>query len=131
MGTLKRALTDEAELHNPGVVKVVTDAGGDALYFSRAPIPFVRDHGPHGMLDPTLHGIHLGLYIYTAETVARLAALPTGRLEDAEKLEQLRALEHGIPIRVWDTAHASLRVDTPEDLERAAEALRRQQVGPA
>jgi 3-deoxy-manno-octulosonate cytidylyltransferase (CMP-KDO synthetase) len=53
----------------------------------------------------------------------KLASLPTGQLEDAEKLEQLRALEHGIPIRVWETEHASLRVDTPEDVESAAEKL--------
>ena len=131
MGTLKRALRDEAELRNPGVVKVATDQQGDALYFSRAPIPFVRDLGTAGMLTPGLHYIHLGLYIYTRDTLAKLAALPTGRLEDAEKLEQLRALEHGIRIRVWETVHGSLRVDTPEDLDRAEQVLRRQQMGTA
>ena len=70
-----------------------------------------------------LHYIHLGLYIYRRDTLLRLASLPTGRLEEAEKLEQLRALEHGIPISVWETNHASLRVDTPEDVESAAEKL--------
>lgn len=126
MGTLRRALTREDELRNPGVVKVATDQDGYALYFSRAPIPYVRDHGPAGMLTPKLHAIHLGLYIYTRNTLARLAALPTGRLEDAEKLEQLRAIEHGIRIRVWDTVHGSLRVDTPEDLTAAERVLREQ-----
>lgn len=124
MGTLKRALRDESELGNPGVVKVATDHQGDALYFSRAPIPWVRDHGSAGMLTTGLHYIHLGLYIYTRETLARLAGLPTGRLEDAEKLEQLRALEHGIRIRVWETRHGSLRVDTPDDLVQAESVLR-------
>jgi 3-deoxy-manno-octulosonate cytidylyltransferase (CMP-KDO synthetase) len=70
-----------------------------------------------------LHYIHLGLYIYRRDTLLKLAALPTGRLEDAEKLEQLRALEHGIPIRVWETKHASLRVDTPEDVGPVTEQL--------
>ena len=131
MGTLKRALKTEGDLHNPGVVKVATDAHGDALYFSRSAIPFVRDSGSAGMVRPTLHFVHLGLYIYTRETLTRLAALPTGRLEEAEKLEQLRALEHGIRIRVWETAHGSLRVDTPEDLARAEEVLRTQCAGAA
>lgn len=125
MGTLKRALHDEADVRNPGVVKVATDAQGKALYFSRAPIPWVRDHGPAGILTVGLHYIHLGLYIYTRETLAKLAALPTGRLEDAEKLEQLRALEYGIPIQVWETGHGSLRVDTPDDLAQAEAELRR------
>jgi 3-deoxy-manno-octulosonate cytidylyltransferase (CMP-KDO synthetase) len=61
--------------------------------------------------------------MYRRDTLVKFASLPTGRLEDAEKLEQLRALEHGIPIRVWETAHASLRVDTPQDVESAAEKL--------
>jgi 3-deoxy-manno-octulosonate cytidylyltransferase (CMP-KDO synthetase) len=73
-----------------------------------------------------LHHIHLGVYIYTRETLLRLASLPTGALEEAEKLEQLRALDHGIAIRVWDTEHASLRIDTPADASSAGEILRRQ-----
>ncbi|GKS58838.1 3-deoxy-manno-octulosonate cytidylyltransferase [Nitrospira sp.] len=131
MGTLKRALTEEDDLHNPGVVKVATDVQGDALYFSRSPIPFVRDRVTTEMLTPGLHFIHLGLYAYTRDTLAQLASLRTGRLEDAEKLEQLRALEHGIRIRVWETVHGSLRVDAPEDLAHAAEVLRGQHAGTA
>lgn len=121
MGTLKRALTSEAEIRNPAVVKVVTDGAGRALYFSRATIPHIRDR-QKGESVPDLYFVHLGVYSYTRETLARFAALPTGVLEDAEKLEQLRALEHGIPIRVWETRHRSLRIDTPEDV-RAAEAV--------
>jgi 3-deoxy-manno-octulosonate cytidylyltransferase (CMP-KDO synthetase) len=71
-----------------------------------------------------LHFIHLGLYIYTRETLTRLAALPTGTLEEAEKLEQLRALENGIRIRVWETAQISLRIDSPEDVPGALAQLR-------
>ncbi|NGZ02469.1 MAG: 3-deoxy-manno-octulosonate cytidylyltransferase [Nitrospira sp. WS238] len=123
MGTLKRVMDPTEDLLNPAVVKVVTDAKGDALYFSRAPIPFVRDDSSRQVVGG-LHYIHLGLYIYTKETLLRLAALPTSRLEDAEKLEQLRALDHGIRIRVWETKHASLRVDQPEDVPSVAEQLR-------
>jgi 3-deoxy-manno-octulosonate cytidylyltransferase (CMP-KDO synthetase) len=124
MGTLKRALHTPEDLQNPAVVKVVTDRQGRALYFSRAPIPLVRDD-PGRQAVKGLHYIHLGVYIYTRETLLRLASLPTGILEEAEKLEQLRALEQGIDIQVWETRHASLRIDTPEDALSAGEGLRR------
>jgi 3-deoxy-manno-octulosonate cytidylyltransferase (CMP-KDO synthetase) len=123
MGTLKRAMTSDEELHHPSVVKVVTDQEGRALYFSRAPIPFVRDD-PRARATEGLHYIHVGVYIYTRETLLKLAALPTGVLEEAEKLEQLRALEHGISISVWETKHESLRVDTPADAEKVSATLR-------
>lgn len=124
MGTLKRRLSPEEDLGNPGIVKVVTDQNGDALYFSRAPIPHRRD-GPAGQVADGLHYIHLGIYIYTRDTLLRLAELPTGVLEDAEKLEQLRALEHGIRIRVWETVRPSLRIDTEADLAAAEATLQR------
>lgn len=124
MGTLKRVMAATEDLHNPAVVKVVTDAHGHALYFSRAPIPLVRDDPDRGVVLG-LHFIHLGLYMYRTETLLRFAALPTGALEDAEKLEQLRGLEHGVRIRVWETKHASLRVDRPEDVPAVAEQLLR------
>lgn len=122
MGTLKRVIDSTDDLLNPAVVKVVTDTKGDALYFSRAPIPLVRDD-PKPQVVGGLHYIHLGLYIYTKDTLFRLASLPTSRIENAEKLEQLRALDHGIRIRVWETKHASLRVDRPEDVPAVAERL--------
>ena len=122
MGTLKRTIDSTEDVHNPSVVKVVTDHLGNALYFSRAPIPLVRDD-PSRKAIGGLHYIHLGLYMFRRDILLKLAALPTGRLEDAEKLEQLRALEHGIPIRVWETKHDSLRVDTPEDVEPVTEKL--------
>ena len=123
MGTLKRAITSIDDLLNPAVVKVVTSQQGQALYFSRAPIPLVRDDPSRRPMEG-LHYIHLGVYIYTRETLLNIAALPTGVLEDAEKLEQLRALEYRIPIRVWETKHESLRVDTPADAVSVSETLR-------
>ncbi|WP_447976785.1 3-deoxy-manno-octulosonate cytidylyltransferase [Candidatus Nitrospira bockiana] len=122
MGTLKRRLASPADVQNPGVVKVVTGQRGEALYFSRAPIPHVRD-AREGDLTKGLYAVHLGVYIFTRATLRRFTALPTGVLEEAEKLEQLRALEHGIPITVWETAHDSLRIDTPEDVPAAERAL--------
>ncbi|MBS0180809.1 MAG: 3-deoxy-manno-octulosonate cytidylyltransferase [Nitrospira sp.] len=122
LGTLKRVMDPTEDLLNPAVVKVVTDARGDALYFSRAPIPFVRDD-PGKQVIGGLHYIHLGLYMYKKETLLRFAALPTSRLEDAEKLEQLRALDHGIRIRVWETKHHSMRIDRPEDVPDVADRL--------
>ncbi len=122
MGTLKRVMDSTRDLHNPSVVKVVTDSLGHALYFSRAPIPLVRDD-PDRRVVVGLHYVHLGVYMYTKEALLRFSALPTGLLEDAEKLEQLRALENGIRIRVWETKHASLRVDRPEDVPEVADRL--------
>lgn len=122
MGTLKRVIDMTADLHNSAVVKVVTDTEGDALYFSRAPIPLVRDD-PDRRAVGGLHYIHLGVYMFTKETLLKYAALPTSPLEDAEKLEQLRALENGIRVKVWETQHASLRVDQPEDVPGVAEKL--------
>lgn len=116
IGTLCRPLTCREELAQSSVVKVVTDRQGRALYFSRAPIPHVRDHN-HETSPFASH--HLGVYIFRRDTLNRFAALPSGELEQAEKLEQLRALEHGIPIHVWETTHPSIRIDTQEDLERA------------
>ena len=116
MGTLCRPLTCREEFVQSSVVKVVTDRQGRALYFSRAPIPHVRDHVQE---DSPFASLHLGVYIFRRHTLNRFASLPSGELEEAEKLEQLRALEHGIPIHVWETTHASLRIDTEEDLAKA------------
>lgn len=128
MGTLKRAIRSSDDLQNPAVVKVVTDQQGQALYFSRAPIPLVRDDPGRRAMEG-LHYIHLGVYIYTREALLKLAAWPTGVLEEAEKLEQLRALEHGMPIKVWETKHESLRVDTPADAASVSEILRQLESG--
>lgn len=117
MATLVRPLEDMAERLSPHVVKVVPDIRGDALYFSRADIPFDRD----GMRVPRF--AHVGLYGYRRATLVRLAQLPPTTLEQAESLEQLRALENGISIRCVVTEQATIGVDTPADLERAEAAL--------
>ena len=117
MATLARPL-DAEELDRPHVVKVVVDARGDALYFSRAPIPHRREGGAS-----PLARAHVGIYAFTARFLEAFARLPAGRLEREESLEQLRALEHGHKIRVVDTDWRGIGVDTPEDLERARRAL--------
>jgi len=113
MATMARPLAD-GEWERPEVVKVVTDLNGNALYFSRAPIPARRVPGP-----PPLARAHVGMYAYTPAFLERFAALEPGRLEREEHLEQLRALEHGYRIRVVDTTYSGFGVDTEQDLERA------------
>jgi 3-deoxy-manno-octulosonate cytidylyltransferase (CMP-KDO synthetase) len=113
MSTVRRRIDDPADLANPNVTKVVVDRDGNALYFSRAPIPFTRAGSP-----PAPAWRHIGLYVYRRETLLRLTQLPPTEMERAEALEQLRALENGIRIRTVETAHDSFGVDTLEDLER-------------
>ena len=123
MATLRRPIVDQADLTNPNIVKVVADRDGNALYFSRAPIPFVRDASrdlPH--VGPRQFK-HFGLYAYRRDFLLTLTGLPQTPLEIAESLEQLRALEHGYRIRVVETQYDSIEVDTPEDLERARQQL--------
>ena len=118
IGTLKRRLSDPQDWSDPSIVKVVTNELGQALYFSRAQIPFVRDSDSTSSPNPQ-YFMHLGIYIFRRETLLQFGDLPTSRLEESEQLEQLRALEAGIPIHVWETSHPSLRIDTLEDLVRA------------
>ena len=113
MATLRRRIEDPAELQNPNVTKVVVDREGYALYFSRAPIPFIRAGCP-----PAPAWRHVGLYVYRRECLLRLTALSPTALEQAEALEQLRALEYGIRIKAVETAHDSIGVDTLDDLAR-------------
>ncbi len=115
MATLVRPLRPD-ELGSANVVKVVVDLCSDALYFTRADVPFSREGAP------VQRWAHQGLYGYRRTTLLRLASLPPTPLERVESLEQLRALEHGIRIRCVPTTHASIGVDTPDDLARA-EAL--------
>jgi 3-deoxy-manno-octulosonate cytidylyltransferase (CMP-KDO synthetase) len=115
MGTLKKRIEHLIEYQNPNVVKVVTDRNENAIYFSRAPIPYVRDEAARLR---TSHYKHIGLYVYRRDFLLGYSDLPVGPLEQAERLEQLRALENGYRIRVVETDYDSLGVDTPEDLER-------------
>jgi 3-deoxy-manno-octulosonate cytidylyltransferase (CMP-KDO synthetase) len=118
MATVRRLLTDPDDYTSPHVVKVVTDARGDALYFSRAPIPAAPADGPAEAVRAAAY-VHVGLYAFQREFLLRFAALPQTPLERSESLEQLRALEHGYRIRTVVTEHHSIGVDTPDDLERA------------
>jgi 3-deoxy-manno-octulosonate cytidylyltransferase (CMP-KDO synthetase) len=115
MATLKKRIEDPREIGDPNVVKVITDHAGDAIYFSRCPIPFDRD-GKGG----APYFKHVGLYVYQRDFLLAYPGLPVGPLETAERLEQLRALENGYRIRVTETEYESLGVDTPADLERVA-----------
>lgn len=141
MGTLCRRIETVEELQSPHVVKVVRNRQGFALYFSRAPIPYDRVHSSgftvHGSspqtsdlgrrtsdLGPgTVYYKHIGLYVYRRDFLLELARLAPTPLEEMERLEQLRALEYGYPIRVVETKHDSMGVDTPEDLERIERML--------
>ncbi|MDA8087939.1 MAG: 3-deoxy-manno-octulosonate cytidylyltransferase [Nitrospiraceae bacterium] len=116
IGTLARRIEDAGEFHDPNVVKVVFDGDGRALYFSRSPIPFARDGAGDGFIPFAYK--HIGIYAYRRDVLLKLAALPPTRLEEIEKLEQLRALEHGMRIKVRQTEFDSIGVDTPEDLQK-------------
>ena len=117
MGTLAHPIRDADEREDVNATKVVLDAAGYALYFSRAPIPFRRQVG----FATTLR--HIGIYVFRSPFLQRFASLPPTPLERTETLEQLRAVEHGVRIRVLVTPHASLGVDTPADLDRLARHL--------
>lgn len=119
MGTLKKLIEDPGEVTNPNVVKVVTDHAGNAVYFSRSPIPYARDG------SRVRHYKHIGLYVYRREFLLSYPGLKVGPLEEAERLEQLRAIENGYRIRVVETDYESLGVDTPEDLERVTQLFTR------
>ncbi|MEO6237803.1 MAG: 3-deoxy-manno-octulosonate cytidylyltransferase [Vicinamibacterales bacterium] len=118
MSTLRRRISDVAELHNPNVTKVVVDQRGYALYFSRAAIPFSRPGQP-----AVIAWAHIGLYVYRRACLLQVAALPQTAMERAEALEQLRALEHGIRIKAIETTHQTIGVDTPDDLARVRALL--------
>ncbi|HEV3059897.1 MAG TPA: 3-deoxy-manno-octulosonate cytidylyltransferase [Vicinamibacterales bacterium] len=119
MTTLFRRIHNQAELSNPNITKVVVDRGGFAMYFSRAPIPHLRD--PRGGWPPMYR--HIGLYAYRRSALLVLASLEPTPLERAESLEQLRALEHGIRIKAIETQYESFGVDTQEDLEQVRRLL--------
>jgi 3-deoxy-manno-octulosonate cytidylyltransferase (CMP-KDO synthetase) len=110
MATLAKRIEDPNEIADPNVVKVVANLAGDAIYFSRCPIPH----------QGGVHYKHIGLYVYRRDFLLAYPGLPVGPLEQAERLEQLRALENGYRIRVAETDFESIGVDTPEDLERVA-----------
>ncbi len=134
IGTLVRRIENPDDIFDANIVKAVFDEHGYALYFSRAPIPFHRDEwgkksdrvtGPGDRSAPALSDCykHIGIYSYRRDALLRLTSLPPSRLEQIEKLEQLRALEHGLKIKVRETDFETFGVDTPEDLERIEKCL--------
>ncbi|HTS19378.1 MAG TPA: 3-deoxy-manno-octulosonate cytidylyltransferase [Verrucomicrobiae bacterium] len=129
MGTLARKLESPANLDNPNVVKVAIAQNGTALYFSRSRVPFVRDAktgDAQEWLRLARFYKHLGIYAYRREFLLKFVQLPQAELEQTEKLEQLRALENGFPVKVWITPHDSIGVDRPEDIELVEEILKSQ-----
>ncbi|TAE30201.1 MAG: 3-deoxy-manno-octulosonate cytidylyltransferase [Cytophagales bacterium] len=120
LATLVKAITDPQVLFNPNSPKVVVSQTGEALYFSRQPIPYQRDRPQAAWLDHHQYFKHIGLYAYRTDVLARITQLPPSTLERAEALEQLRWLENGFRIRVVETDLESYGVDTVEDLELVA-----------
>jgi len=126
MSTAAARIKSLSELDNPNVVKVVVNAAGRALYFSRRTIPYLRE-AASGSTSEQLAAFpflkHLGIYGYRRETLLRLVKFPVSPLENAEKLEQLRALENGIPIAVVKVDYDSIGVDAPEDVAKVENIL--------
>ncbi len=117
MSTLVYPVTDPGTVKNPNNVKTVLDLAGNALYFSRSPVPFGRDEAPDRYYK------HLGIYAFRKGFLEKFTALPPGRLEQIEKLEQLRALEHGYPIRCVITEYDSPEIDAPADADRVSRMI--------
>lgn len=128
MATVRHRITDPQDVADPNVVKVVCDARGRALYFSRSPIPCVRDARDGDQRQPP-YWQHVGLYAYRRAFLLAYGQMAPTPLEKLEKLEQLRALENGYPIAVVETEYRSIGVDTPEDLERVRRILESQVSG--
>ncbi len=124
MGTLIRPLDDPADVTNPSIVKVAIASNGDALYFSRSPIPHVRDErDPRRWISGGMMYKHIGIYVFRREFLEVFASLPEGRLEVLEKLEQLRVLEAGYRIRTGVTEFDSVPIDTVEDVEKVKQLM--------
>ena len=121
IGTLAHRIEKRAEWESPEVVKVVCNRHNEALYFSRSPLPFMRTWDAKAKLLR-----HVGIYAYRANALATFVSLKPSALEQAESLEQLRALEHGMTIQVIETKYRCFGVDTPSDLARVEGEMRRQ-----
>jgi 3-deoxy-manno-octulosonate cytidylyltransferase (CMP-KDO synthetase) len=124
MSTARCLIPDQESVDNPNVVKVVCDARGRALYFSRWPLPYVRGETPSAAFG--CYWQHIGLYVYRRDFLLEYACMAPTPLEQLESLEQLRALENGYPIAVVDTEYVSVGVDTREDLKRVEELLKQE-----
>jgi len=123
LGTLVKRFTSPDELHSPNTAKVLLNKEGEAIYFSRAAIPFLRGKEPQEWLKHHTYYKHIGIYADRHDVVAEVTKLPPSSLEVAESLEQLRWLENGYAIKVTETDIETIGVDTPEDLTKAIAAL--------
>jgi 3-deoxy-manno-octulosonate cytidylyltransferase (CMP-KDO synthetase) len=121
VATVATPVKTPGDIMDPNVVKTVLDFDENALYFSRAPIPWVRDSASHVLVR---HLKHLGLYCFQRDALLEYPTLPQGELERIEQLEQLRWLENGWKIRVAEVEHDAVSVDAPEDVERVENLLR-------
>ena len=119
LATLAKKILDEESLVNPNVVKLVKNINDEALYFSRATIPYLRNKADHTFYK------HIGMYAYRSDILEKITKLPVSSLEKAESLEQLRWLENGFKIKVAETERETIGVDTPEDLQRAIAFLKK------
>lgn len=123
IATLIKPLADIEDLDNPNVVKVVVDNDFRALYFSRTPIPFIRNKNSDELEEGVTFYSHIGLYAFSSQTLEKVVQLQPTPLERAESLEQLRWLENGFSVQTKITHYTSLSVDTPEDLEKISSLL--------
>jgi 3-deoxy-manno-octulosonate cytidylyltransferase (CMP-KDO synthetase) len=122
VATVATPIKTPADIMDPNVVKTVLDFDGNALYFSRAPIPWVRDTHAHTVVR---HLKHLGLYVFQRDALLDYPTLPQGELERIEQLEQLRWMENGVKIRVAEVEHDAVSVDVPEDVARVEKLLQK------
>jgi 3-deoxy-manno-octulosonate cytidylyltransferase (CMP-KDO synthetase) len=118
ISTLKTCITDMIDISNPNIVKVVSDNDNNALYFSRAPIPFNRDN-----ISNLKYFKHIGLYVYDRETLKIITSLPESELESIEKLKQLHAMQNNIKIKVFEVDYDGVEINTPEDLKKAEDYI--------
>lgn len=126
IASLAKRIEDEDDLFSPNVVKVVMNKQGDALYFSRNPIPYMRNLDHEKWLQKGEFYKHIGLYAYKTETLCQIAEMQSTTLETAESLEQLRWLENGLSIRIGLTQLDSISIDTQQDIEKALQFAQKQ-----
>ena len=120
LASLMKKIENPKNISDPNVVKLVTDLQQNALYFSRSPIPYYRDQNQH----PVFYE-HIGVYAFRKEVLMKFSTWPQTFLEKAEKLEQLRYLEHGVKIKMIEVFEETVKIDVPEDLEKAREFLKK------
>lgn len=122
IATLVKRIEEHDTLMNPGIVKVVFNEENNAIYFSRNPIPYLREVEQQHWHQRFSYYKHLGIYAYRSSILEKIVQLPAAKLEQAERLEQLRWLEHGYPIRVKETRLESMSIDSPQDVVRLLKA---------